>query len=130
MRPILRMLVTAIVLVGLARSSEAAPPETVMITLHAKPGAEDAIAGVLARHYNTAVRLGLIGADSPHMTLRTAGDRGGADFVEILTWLDADMPDSPPQDIDTIWREMNRLVESRGGRPGIDIATMIPVPGR
>jgi hypothetical protein len=39
------------------------------------------------------------------------------DFVEIMTWRDASVPDSSPPAIQKIWGDMNRLVEPRGGRP-------------
>jgi hypothetical protein len=50
-----------------------------------------------------------------------AQESGGRYYVEILTWKDEDAPDSAPPAIRAIWDEMNRLVEPRGGRPGLDI---------
>jgi hypothetical protein len=97
-------------------------PETVMITLHAKPGAEAELAQVIARHWDTARRLKLI-REMPHLTLRSA-EGAQTDFVEIMTWRDASAPDAAPPEIQTIWTDMNRLVEKRDGRPGLSIEAM------
>jgi hypothetical protein len=105
----------------------AGQPETVMVTLHARPGSEQALAQVLARHYDTARRLNLIAADTPHVTLRANEDEDKTYFVEIFTWRDADTPDHAPADILDIWKEMNALVEPRGGKPGLTITEMTPV---
>jgi hypothetical protein len=102
-------------------------PETVMITLRAKAGAEQALADVLARHYDTARRLDLVKPDAPHVTLRSAEDQDTPYFVEIFTWRAADIPDHAPAAILEIWKQMNALVESRGGKAGMDIVEMIPV---
>ena len=96
----------------------AAQPETVMVTLHAKPGAEAQLADVLARHWETAKRLNLVVPDT-HVTLRGAESENKAYFVEIFTWRDADIPDHAPAEIQAIWKEMNALVDTRDGRPGL-----------
>ena len=106
-------------LTGQARPDE---PETVMITLHAKPGAEAELAQVIARHWDTARRLKLI-RETPHLTLRSA-EGAQTDFVEIMTWRDASVPDAAPAQIQQLWAEMNRLVEKRGAMPGLRIEQM------
>ena len=85
-----------------------------MITLHAKAGAEAELAQVIARHWDTARRLKLI-RETPHLTLRSA-EGAQTDFVEIMTWRDASVPDSAPTEIQKLWAEMNRLVENAGQR--------------
>jgi hypothetical protein len=112
----LAMLIGAASLRGEPR--RAAEPETVMVTLHAKPGAEAAIANILARHWETALRLNLV-QDAPHMTVRALEDGDKTYFVEIFTWRDERIPDAAPAEIRALWAEMNRLVEARGGRPGL-----------
>jgi hypothetical protein len=97
-------------------------PETVMITLHAKAGAEAELAQVIARHWDTARRLKMI-RETPHLTLRSA-EGSQTDFVEIMTWRDASVPDSAPAEIQKLWAEMNRLVEKRGAAPGLRIEQM------
>ena len=100
-------------------------PETVMITLHAKAGAEAELAQVIERHWDTVRRLKLV-LDTPHLTLRSA-EGGQGDFIEIMTWRDASIPDSAPTEIQKIWGDMNRLVEKRGDRPGLSIVQMVLV---
>jgi len=98
-------------------------PETVMITLHAKPGADSDLARAIASHWTTARRLNLV-VDAPHLTLRSPN---GKEFVEILTWRDENIPDDAPPEIRAIWDEMNRLVEPRGGAQGLTISRMTVV---
>ncbi len=112
-------------LVAHTRSDE---PETVMITLHAKAGAEAELAQVIARHWDTVRRLNLV-RDTPHLTLRSA-EGGQVDFVEIMTWRDASIPDAAPPEIQSIWGEMSRLVEKRGDRPGLSIEQMSVIADR
>ncbi len=94
-----------------------------MITLHAKAGAEAELAQVIARHWETAQRLKLV-TNTPHVTLRGAEPAEGAMrtfFVDVFTWRDASIPDAAPKEIQAIWADMNRLVEKRNGRPGLTI---------
>ena len=107
---------------SLVAHTQSEKPETVMITLHAKAGAEAELAQVIARHWDTARRLKMI-RETPHLTLRS--DEGAqTDFVEIMTWRDASVPDSAPAEIQKLWSEMNRLVEQRGATPGLRIEQM------
>src|SRR5438874_1180565 len=94
-------------------------PETVMVTYHAKAGSEEELARVLARHWATALDMNLMLA-APHVMVRGTEGGGKTYFVEIATWRDESIPDAAPAPILAIWAEMNKLVESRGGRPGID----------
>jgi hypothetical protein len=105
----------------------AAEPETVMLTLQAKAGAEQSLADVVARHYETAQRLDMLQPGAAHVTLRRVESDGRVTFVEILTWRDASVPDSAPKNIRALWNEMNALVETRSGRPGLDIVEMTTV---
>ena len=93
-------------------------PETVMVTFHAKSGGEADLARVIARHWDTARSLNLV-LDTPHVTLRGTEDGDKTYFVHVFTWRDGAIPDAAPAAIQAIWTEMNRLVESRGNRPGL-----------
>jgi hypothetical protein len=98
-------------------------PETVMITLRAKAGAEAELAQVIARHWDTAQRLKLV-TNAPHVTLRGTEAADGAMrtfFVDVFTWRDASIPDAAPKEILAIWADLNRLVEKRNGRAGLTI---------
>jgi hypothetical protein len=128
-RTIVSTLVAAVVTVSVPHAAE---PETVMVTLHAKPGSEDALARVLDDHWQTARRLHLV-RDGAHFTLRGSEDGDKTYFIEVFTWMDADIPDRAPQDILTIWNEMNRLVEARRGEPGLrftEVSMVVPAEGQ
>ena len=115
-----------------AQQPRADTPETVMVTLHAKPGGEADLARVIARHWETARRLNLV-LDAPHVTLRGTEDGDKTYFVHVFTWRDAGIPDAAPAAIQAIWMEMNRFVESRGGRPGLqftEVSIVAPETGR
>ena len=112
----------ALVVLATARGG-AATPETVLITFHPKSGSEQPLADVIARHWTVARQLDLV-LDAPHVTLRGTDAGGNTFFVEVLTWRSAAAPDSAPKQILDIWDEMNALVESRDGRPGLDLRAM------
>jgi hypothetical protein len=103
-----------------ARPTHADAPETVLITLHVKPGAEAEAERILATHFETARRLDLALA-SPHLTMRGTESGNKAALFEIFTWRDASVPDAAPPAIQAIWSDMHAVVESRGGRPGLEI---------
>jgi hypothetical protein len=112
---------------AVAGTPAADEPETVMITLRAKAGAEDELARVIARHWETVRRLKAVREDAPHLTLRATDAGNRPYFVEILTWRDASIPDAAPPEVQAIWKEMNALVEKRGASPGLEIVEVIPV---
>ena len=56
--------------------SAADEPETVMVTFHAKAGAEAMVAQVIADHFATARQLNLVLAE-PHLTVRMGRGRQG-----------------------------------------------------
>ena len=93
-------------------------PETVMVTFRAKPGAEAELARVIAAHWRTASELNIV-APAPHLSLRGAEDGHKTYFVEVFTWRDGSIPDAAPAAIKKIWSQMNALVESRDGHPGL-----------
>jgi hypothetical protein len=105
---------------GSLLAQQATQPETVMVTLHAKPGVETDLQEVITRHWTTARQLQLV-RDTPHLTVR--GTEGGNKtyFVDVFTWRDSRTPDAAPTEIQKIWTEMNRLVEARDGHRGIEI---------
>lgn len=104
----------------------AADPETVMVTLHAKLGAEAALARVIERHWETARRLNLVQA-APYVTVKGTESENKTFFVIVFTWRDASIPDAAPEAIQAIWKEMQALVEPRAGRPGVDITEVEPI---
>jgi len=132
MRRVILALVGVVCLVTLPPRQAAADdqPETVMATFRAKPGAEAELARVIASHWQTAKDLKLVTA-APHLTLRGADEGKKTYFVEVFTWRDASIPDFAPQAIQKIWAQMNALVESRGGQPGLhfeEVSVVLEAP--
>jgi hypothetical protein len=120
MRSIVITLLTILCFAGLSRSqaARADQPETVMVTLYPKPGADVELARVIADHWKTANQLKLVNA-TPHVTLRGTDESKKTYFVEIFTWRDNSIPDNAPAAIQNIWSQMNALVENQPGRPGL-----------
>jgi hypothetical protein len=114
----------AAVTMGVLVAQQPAPePETVVITFHAKSGAEAELARVIEKHWTLAREMKLV-HDSPHLTLRRIEEGNKVCFTDIFTWRDAAIPDNAPPAIKAVWGHMNQLVESRGGDPGLVIATV------
>ena len=127
-RTTLRALVVALALLVSAGSAISLAayatdiPETVIVTVRPKPGAEAELEQVMVKHWTTAQRLGLVLAE-PHVRIQAKDAEGRPYLVEIFTWRDVDIPDNAPADIQAIWADMNRLVEARHGRPGLEIVS-------
>ena len=95
-------------------------PETMMITLRPKAGAEAELKATIAAHWDTARRLNLVQPE-PHVTLELKDETRAIYYVDVFTWRDRDIPDNAPEAIQKIWSDMNRLTAPRDGRPGLDI---------
>jgi len=106
-----------------AAQQTAKEPETVMVTLHAKPGAEADLERVIAQHWTTARQLNLV-REAPHVTIRGTEDGNKTYFIDVFTWREARIPDAAPAEIQKIWNAMNRLVESRDGHAGLEFAAV------
>ena len=123
----------AFVTVRLTKSIRAqSNAETVIVTYQVKPGKEDELFKVLAKHWATIHRLGMV-LDQPHLVFRGKDDSNKFFFVEILTWDDAETPDNAPPEVRAIWKEMEPLVESRLGHtpiefPEVHAVNYPPVP--
>ena len=134
MKPTTRFLVAVAALVmmmnadGLAQA-DTAQPETVMVTLHVKAGAEADMQKALDAHWAAIRELNMVAADAPHVTLRGAESGDRTYFVEIFTWRDATLPDHAPAAVHAIWNRLNALVESRNGEPGLKFTEMRIVTG-
>ena len=114
----------AAVTMGVLVAQQPTPkPETVVITFHAKPGAEAELARVIEKHWTVAREMKLV-HDSPHLTLRRIEEGNKVCFTDVFTWRDGAIPDNAPPAIQAIWARMNQLVEPRRGDPGLTFASM------
>jgi hypothetical protein len=120
-----KILFLSLTLLTLAAAATAAP-ETVLVTYRPQVGSAEKLEQLIARHGATLQRLGLITAD-PHLTFRAADDAGKPILLDLLTWKDDAIPDNAPAEVTAIWDEMQKLVEKRDGRRGIEILIVKPV---
>jgi len=77
-------------------------PETVTVTVKAKPGQESTLESVMKKHWATIKRLKLVTNDPP---LLLRGD--GGLFINIFTWKNGSIPDNAPAEVLALWKEMN-----------------------
>jgi len=116
----MKTLIALAVLVGGLGAFPDDGPETMMITLRPRAGAEAELKTVIAAHWDTARRLNLVRPE-PHVTLELKDDARAIYYVDVFTWRDRDIPDNAPEAIQKIWNDMQRLTAPRDTRPGLDI---------
>jgi hypothetical protein len=104
-----------------ARSTSAqdSDTETVLSTFRPRTGKEDELLKTMNQNWATLRRLGLV-LQEPHLILRGKDDAGKTIFVEILTWRDHEAADHVPAEVQTIWNQLQSLVEERNGHKGIE----------
>lgn len=93
--------------------------ETVLSTFRPRAGKEDELLKTMGRNWATLLKLGLV-LQQPHIVLRGKDDAGKPIFVEILTWRDHEVADHVPAEVQTIWNQLQALVETRGEHRGIE----------
>jgi hypothetical protein len=96
-------------------------PETVICTYRVKPGKEKAFQALLARHWPTLRKLGLV-TPQPSQVFRglPPGPRkdahavGPSTFVEVFAWKDAQAVDAAHHspELMKVWEPMGELCES------------------
>ena len=76
---------------------------------------------LLAQHYPTLKRLGMV-TDTAPVIYRGTEREGGPVFFEIFTWRDAAAPGKAHQhpEVMAIWEPMGELVEDRKSGPKFD----------
>jgi len=94
--------------------------ETVVATFHVQAGKEKEFLKTMQQNWPNLLRLGLV-LPQPHMLLRGTEEAGKPVFIEILTWVDHDVADRAPAEVQKIWEQLQAVCESRGGRPAIEI---------
>ena len=104
-------------------------PETVLVTYHVKDGQQAQMESIIRKQWAALRRLDVV-EEQPHLLLRGVEDGGKPVYAEVFAWKTADSADHLPAEIQTLWKLMNSLVESRSGRPGIDIHPMAPLPAQ
>jgi hypothetical protein len=97
-------------------------------TYRVKSGKEAEFQAALQRHWPTLRDLGLA-ADEPSQIFKGLDESGGAFFVEILTWKNADAPNHAHEipEVMSVWEPMGRCCEARLGRPAMEFPVTQPL---
>ncbi len=102
---------------------------TAICTYRVQQGKEQAFRDLLARHWPTLRRLGLVTEARPQI-FQGLDEAGKPFFVEILTWRDGERSPATAEqtpEVMAIWEPMGALVEPRLGRPGMEFPHADPV---
>ena len=118
-----RAVIGVLLVLSATAALRAEKPETVMVTLRAKPGTESEVATAPASHWTIARTMKLVD-DRTHITMKTTDAEGRVTFVDVFTRCDPAIPDAAPPEILAVWNEMTRLSDARGGRPGLEIVAV------
>ena len=102
-------------------------PETVLVSYRPQPGQEAELLQILRNARATLRRLDLVD-ESPYVLARTMDPGGAVRFVEIFTWKSEEIPDHAPAEVRAEWDRMQKLVQPRDGRPGIEIQPVQLLP--
>jgi hypothetical protein len=106
-------------------SSNAKTPVVAMCTYRIKSGREEEFVGLLRRHWPTLRDMGLV-ENAPSLVFRGTDDLGKTYFVEILTWMDSEMPNRAHElpAVMAVWEPMGMCCEARLGRPAMEFPTV------
>ena len=102
-------------------------PPTAICLYRVRRGCEEEFAKLLGRHWPTLHSLGLVTSDSPQH-YRGAERDGNPIFVEIFSWASEEASGQAHEhpDVMAIWEPMDKLTESRAGRPNMEFPHVRP----
>ena len=96
-------------------------PNKVICHYRVKRGNEAAFETLLARHWPTLHKLGLV-TDEPSQRFKgEEQDNGEPIYYEMFDWLDGavDRAHEHPE-VMAVWEPMDQLCEARGGKPNME----------
>jgi len=102
--------------------------EIVICTYRVRRGREVEFERLLARHWPTLRTLDLV-TDRPPQHFRGAEEDGAPVFVEIFGWSSAEAAGLAHEhpEVMAIWEPMDKLTESRAGRPNMEFPHVQPI---
>lgn len=102
--------------------------ETVVCTYRVIAGREPEFVKLLRDHWPKLRELGLV-VGEPSKLYRGIDREQKPYFIEIFTWRDADAVEAAhaSPEVLLLWEPMEKLCESRGGRPAMEFPHVQPV---
>jgi hypothetical protein len=100
----------------------------VICTYRVRAGREDEFVQLLERHWSVLHGLALV-TDDPPQYFRGSERDGGLLFVEIFAWKTegaASLAHEQPE-VMAIWEPMDKLTETRDGRPNMEFPHVRPI---
>jgi hypothetical protein len=103
-------------------------PVSVICLYRVSSGREAAFTDLLRRHWPALRALDLV-TDDPPQHFRGAEQDGGPLFVEIFRWKSAESSRAAHEhpEVMAIWEPMDKLTETRGGRPNMEFPHVQPL---
>jgi hypothetical protein len=103
-------------------------PATVICTYRVQTGKEEAFIKLLARHWPTLNKAGLVTQDRPQI-FRGMDPSNKPYFIEIFSWKDANAPNTAHMspEVMSVWEPMGTLTEARDGRPPMEFPHIEPI---
>ena len=100
-------------------------PATVVCNYRVKKGSEGEFEKLLARHWPTLDKLGLVTAE-PSTIHRGSDETGATFYLEIFTWKDGSTPQRAHEmpEVMAVWEPMGRCTQARGGRPPMEFSSV------
>ncbi len=91
-----------------------AAPVTMLVGYHPKPGKEKELIALVAKHWPTLDRLGLVTKTKARIWRATDKDSGRAYFLEMFQWKDGRASDVAHQtpEVMAIWEPMGPILEN------------------
>jgi hypothetical protein len=90
--------------------------ETVLATFRVKADQLDAFLRLIPK-YRAALREKNLVTAEPYLLLQGEEDRKPI-VIEVFSWINHDVPEHVPPEIQTYWTRMNSMVEGRGNHSG------------
>lgn len=97
-------------------------PETVLATFRVKADQVDAFLRLMPK-YRAALREKNLVTAEPYLLLQGEED-GKTIVIEVFSWINHDVPEHVPPEIQTYWTRMNSMVEDRGNHRVIEFPEM------
>lgn len=105
-------------------------PNKVICHYRVARGNELAFEALLEKHWPTLHDLGLVTDEAAQQFKGEEQDNGEPIYFEIFDWLDGAVERAHElPEVMAVWEPMDKLCESRGGKPGMEFPHVEPIRG-